>query len=68
MSDDEDESNKDGDYSMYASLGDLTLEVKGPDGNWVEETFESTWQKRLEEAGEMKEAIRDADGSVGAIR
>lgn len=58
---DGDEENDDGPYRMYASLGDLELTVKGPDGEWVEEQFEETWRNRLEEAAEMKEAIRNAD-------
>jgi len=62
MSDDEDE-NGDGPYRMYGSLGDLELTVKGPDAEWVEEQFEKQWMDRMEEASEMKEAIRRADVS-----
>lgn len=62
MSDDEDE-NGDGPYRMYGRLGQMELTVKGPDAEWVEERFEESWQNRLEEASEMKEAIRRADVS-----
>ena len=63
MSDDCDEC-ADEPYRMFASLGDLDLTVKGPDPDWVVEQFETQWQERLEEASEMKEAIRDADRST----
>jgi len=62
MSDDEDDS--DGPYRMYGSLGDLELTVKGPDAEWVEEQFEKQWKERLDEAADMKEAIRRADVSA----
>jgi len=61
MSDEEDDN---GPYRMYASLGDLELTVKGPDGDWVEEQFEKQWKERLDEASEMKQAIRKADRSA----
>lgn len=63
MSDDGDD-NGDKKSSIKASLGDLYLEVEGPDKEWVEEQFEKQWQERLEESAEMKEAIRRGDVSA----
>lgn len=57
----DEQENGDGPYRMYGSLGDLELTVKGPDPDWVENQFEKQWSDRLDEASEMKEAIRDAD-------
>jgi hypothetical protein len=62
MSDDDDDNSKKS--SINASLGDLYLEVEGPDEEWVVEQFEKQWQERLEEADVMKEAIRKADRSA----
>jgi hypothetical protein len=53
-----------GEYRMYGRLGQMELTVKGPDEEWVEERFEQSWANRLEEANEMKEAIRQADRSA----
>lgn len=60
MSDDDgnDEGNR---STITAELGDLYLSVDGADEEWVEEQFEKQWQQRLEEAADMKQAIRDAD-------
>jgi hypothetical protein len=49
---------------MYASLGDLTVEVSGADKEWVREAFEESWSNRLAESSEMKDAIREADVST----
>jgi len=57
-------SDEEGEYSIYVSLGDLEQTVSGPDKEWVEEQFEESWQNRLDEAGEMKRAIRDSDRST----
>jgi hypothetical protein len=59
---DDDSSN--GKSKISATLGDLELTVKGPDEEWVEEQFEKQWTERLDEASEMKEAIRRADVSA----
>jgi hypothetical protein len=62
MSDDSDD-NTDKKSTITAELGNLYLSVDGPNEEWVEEQFEKQWQQRLEEAAEMKEAIRRADVS-----
>lgn len=59
MSDESDEY-----YRMYGRMGEMELTVRGPDGDWVEEQFEESWEKRLDEASEMKEAIRNGDVST----
>lgn len=64
MSDDDQDSGRDEPYRMEASMGELSLTVKGPDPDWVEAKFEDSWQSRLEEASEMKQAIRRADMSA----
>lgn len=54
-------SDDDGDYEMYASLGDLSVKVKGDDQDWVWNAFEESWSRRLDESEEMKEALREAN-------
>lgn len=56
-----DDAESDGPYVLKGSLGDLEVVVKGDDSEWVQETFEETWSRRLEESSEMKEAMRKAD-------
>ena len=58
MSDDDD-----GPYEIEALIGSLSMTVSGPDEEWVRETFDEEWAERLEEASEMKEAIRQANPS-----
>lgn len=49
-----------GDHAkISASLGNLSLTVQGTDEEWVEETFEEMWQRRLAESGEISKALRD---------
>lgn len=63
-----DSDNETGDaqeeYRMYATLGSLTLEIEGNDKEWVADRFEESWETRLQEASEMKEALRRADVSA----
>jgi hypothetical protein len=54
MTDEENGTN----YEVSCSLGDLSLTVSGGDEDWVEETFEEKWESRLQEAADMKEAIK----------
>jgi hypothetical protein len=46
-------------YQIDATLGNLSLTVQGEDKEWVKETFDDEWQRRLQDAGEMSDAIRN---------
>lgn len=50
---------EDGEFQLKCSLGNLRLSVSGPDEEWVKETFDEEWQKRLEESEDMSKALRD---------
>ena len=56
-------SDDDSPYEIEASIGSLSMNVSGPDEEWVRETFQEEWCDRLDEAAEMKEAIRQANPS-----
>lgn len=44
-----------------AELGNLSLSVQGDDPEWVTETFDEKLADLLGEAGDMSDAIRNAD-------
>lgn len=56
-------SDESGDFRMSANLGELSLEVSGPDEDWVKETFDEEWAERMDEAGEVAKALREAHSS-----
>lgn len=56
--------SEEGGRRISVSLGTLHVEVEGNEDEWVEETFESVWEKRLEESAEMKDALRESDRTV----
>lgn len=46
-------------HSIECSLGELRLEVRGCDEEWVRETFREEWDERLSETEQMTVALRD---------
>lgn len=53
-------SDEEGQFCIDAELGELSLEVSGPDEDWVKETFDEEWAERIEEAGDMAKALRES--------
>lgn len=56
--------DENGSAVVEGSLGDLHLRVVADDADTAEDVFERVWEKRMEEANELKEAIRTADRSA----
>lgn len=53
-------SDEEGQFCINAKLGELSLEVSGPEEDWVKETFDEEWAKRIDEAGSMAKALRES--------
>ena len=46
-------------YRIEAELGELSLDIRGDDAEWVDEKFDEKLENLLEEAESMSNAIRD---------
>lgn len=53
-------TDEEGHFCIDAELGELSLEVSGPDEDWVKETFDEEWAERIGEAENMAKALREA--------